>query len=151
LKTNIFPHDDCDICVVGLGATVCPNFSLCELLACVADALKHVCTNVLKQVCMWTTTCFRLNINTTMNNCVLQCRDSVHGTHQQMSAFTICCTISSRFMCNLGLFLVYQDQQIPRSHEHHDVLPKLGDGRSSKIRTSRHQVVTVNQIYDDIL
>jgi hypothetical protein len=35
-------------------------------------------------------------------------------------------------MFELGLFLVYQDQEIPRSHKHHDVLPKLQDGRSSK-------------------
>jgi hypothetical protein len=49
-----------------------------------------------------------------------------------MNAFTICCMISSRLMRNLGLFLVYQDQQKPRSHEHHDVLPRLGDGKSSK-------------------
>jgi len=40
--------------------------------------------------------------------------------------------IDLRLMCNLGLFLVYQDQQRPRSHEYHDALPKLGDGRSSK-------------------
>jgi hypothetical protein len=40
--------------------------------------------------------------------------------------------ISSKLMFDLGLFLVYQDQQIPRSREHCDVLPKLGDGKSLK-------------------
>ncbi len=81
---------------------------------------------------MQNTTCFCLEINIAKNNCVLQCQYSIYGTHQQMSASIICCMISSRLMCNLGLFLVYQDQQRPRSHEHHDVLPKLGDGRSLK-------------------
>jgi hypothetical protein len=49
-----------------------------------------------------------------------------------MNVFTICYMINSRSTCDLGLFLVYQDQQRPKNHEHHDVLPKLGDGMSSK-------------------
>jgi hypothetical protein len=40
------------------------------------------------------------------SNYVFQCRYWVHGAHQQMNAFTICCMISSRSMCDLGLFIV---------------------------------------------
>jgi len=87
-------------------------------------------------VCTWVdllfVNSFRFEINIAKSNCVLQFQYSIHGTHKQMSASIICCMISSRLMCNLGLFLVYQDQQRPRNHEHHDALPKVGDGRSSK-------------------
>ncbi len=81
---------------------------------------------------MWTTQCFHLKINTTRSNSVLQCRYSIHVAHQQMIASIIYCMINSRLTCNVGLSLVYQDQQRFKSHEHNDVLPKLKDGRSSK-------------------
>jgi hypothetical protein len=64
------------------------------------------------------------------SNYVLQCWYLLHVAHQQMSASIIYCTINSRLRCNVGLFLVYQDQQRFRSHELNDVLPKLGDGKS---------------------
>jgi hypothetical protein len=72
---------------------------------------------------VWIATCFHFEINIARSNCVLQCQDSIHGAHQQMSASITYCMISLRLMCNLGLFLVYQDQQRPRSHEYHDALP----------------------------
>jgi hypothetical protein len=52
LKTHGFPCDDYSLCIVVLEATMCPNFSLCELLAYVEDVVKHVCTDALKQACM---------------------------------------------------------------------------------------------------